>query len=176
MQSVAPERSGWRDLELSQRHRRWGYDVPAVDIDYFLAYDNGRVVALIEYKHQRAKPQDFAATNYQAFVDVANRAGLPAFVVRYYPPDFWMRVTPMNRHAAAFIPFDYQDMTEHDFVALYYRMRNRTTPHEVAAGLIRALPDSRPENLDLWSNRKVRAHMWEGKLDGYPGSPAPRKG
>jgi hypothetical protein len=64
MRDVAKERSGWRDLELSQRHRAWGFDVPAVDIDYFLAYDNGKAVALIEYKHERAQPQDFTSRNY----------------------------------------------------------------------------------------------------------------
>jgi hypothetical protein len=45
---VKKERSGWRDLELSGRHRRWGWDCPAVDLDFlFLEYDKGKAVALV---------------------------------------------------------------------------------------------------------------------------------
>jgi hypothetical protein len=62
----AEERTGWRDEELSLRHRLyWGRDCPAVDVDFMLSDapemfdDNFRLVeyyhskpkALIEYKH-----------------------------------------------------------------------------------------------------------------------------
>ena len=36
MAEVRPERTGWRDEKLSQRHRMWGWDCPAVDIDFLL--------------------------------------------------------------------------------------------------------------------------------------------
>ena len=35
MPEVKKERSGWRDLALSLRHKMWGWDCPAVDLDFF---------------------------------------------------------------------------------------------------------------------------------------------
>ena len=166
--NVAPERSGWRDLELSQRHRDWGFNAPAVDVDYFLAYDNGKAAAMIEYKHARARGQDFTSRNYQAFVDVATRAGIPAFSARYYPPTFWFRVTPLNLLAAKFVSLDYADMSELDYVTLYYHIRGSQIPPGIAAALHAELPPVRPENIDLWHNRSVRASMWKDSLKGYP--------
>ncbi len=32
--SVRQERTGWRDEKISQRHREWGYNCPAVDLDF----------------------------------------------------------------------------------------------------------------------------------------------
>ena len=34
--SVRAERTHWRDEALSERHRLWGYDCPAVDVDFLL--------------------------------------------------------------------------------------------------------------------------------------------
>lgn len=31
---VRKERTEWRDLSLSKRHRRWGWDCPAVDLGF----------------------------------------------------------------------------------------------------------------------------------------------
>lgn len=62
---TAEERTGWRDQELSNRHRTWGHDCPAEDVDFLLdtqptmfndsfrlvEYYHARPKALIEYKH-----------------------------------------------------------------------------------------------------------------------------
>ena len=54
---VRRERSGWRDEWISKRHRLWGFDCPAVDIDFLmLEYDRSVPCALIEYKEQHARP------------------------------------------------------------------------------------------------------------------------
>lgn len=43
MKAVAEERNGWRDERISKRHRQWGRDCPAVDIDFLmLEYDRDR--------------------------------------------------------------------------------------------------------------------------------------
>jgi hypothetical protein len=48
---VRRERTEWRDLELSKRHREWGLNCPAVDIDFLMVeYYYGKPVALIDYK------------------------------------------------------------------------------------------------------------------------------
>lgn len=37
-----PERTGWRDENLSRRHREWGFHCPAVDLGFLLIeYDTG---------------------------------------------------------------------------------------------------------------------------------------
>lgn len=48
----AYERSGWRDMELSGRHRIWGFNCPAVDLDFLMVeYNLGIAIAVVEYKH-----------------------------------------------------------------------------------------------------------------------------
>ena len=78
----ANERHGKRDNTISEKHRRWGYNVPAVDIDFLLIeYDQAKAQALIEYRHANGTiRQD---TSIKAITDLANRAGLPFFIVQY---------------------------------------------------------------------------------------------
>jgi hypothetical protein len=40
----------WDNQALSNRHRDWGYDCPAVDLD-FIVVNKGKIAALVEYKH-----------------------------------------------------------------------------------------------------------------------------
>ena len=128
---VRPERTGWRDLSLSQRHRRWGWDCPAVDLDFlFLEYDNGKAVALVEYKHEQAAPQYRTHPTYQAMIDLGNRAGVPVFGVRYAGDFSWWRVCPLNAHAKTWIG-QRTRMTEHEWVTLLYRVRGRDVPADL---------------------------------------------
>lgn len=123
--TVKAERSGWRDLRLSERHRRWGWDCPAVDLDFlFLEYDNGKAVALVEYKHERAAPQFATHPTYQAMIDLGTRAGVPVLAVRY-ADDFssWL-VVPLNDKAKAALP-ERLTMTEREWVTFLYRLRGR---------------------------------------------------
>lgn len=78
----ANERHGKRDNTISEKHRRWGYNVPAVDIDFLLIeYDQAKAQALIEYRHANGTiRQD---TSIKAITDLANRASLPFFIVQY---------------------------------------------------------------------------------------------
>ena len=53
--TVKEERSGWRDEMLSQRHRDWGFNCPAIDIDFLLIeYNSAKVKALVEYNMDEA--------------------------------------------------------------------------------------------------------------------------
>ncbi len=48
---TAGERTGWRDREISQRQRRWGFHCAAVDLDFVLVeYCVAAPVAIVEYK------------------------------------------------------------------------------------------------------------------------------
>src|ERR1700676_3377212 len=102
------ERSGWRDQEISARHRDWGTDCPAVDIDFFLTeYNHGKPVALIEYKLYTVDTVDVSKPSYQALIDLANNYGgkggpLPALLVFYWPVEWAFCVHPLNESAKRF--------------------------------------------------------------------------
>lgn len=92
----ANERHGKRDNIISEKHRRWGSNVPAVDIDFLLIeYDRAKVQALIEYRHANGNIRQDASI--KAITDLANRAGVPFFIVRYrYATDdgtLWKKAT-----------------------------------------------------------------------------------
>jgi len=125
---VREERSGWRDQRISERHRSWGYDCPALDIDFLmLEYDAGKAMALVEYKHEDAAPIRRGHPSIRALVDLADRAGLPAFVVRYTDDFIRWYVTPLNEHARR-LHAEASFMTEQQWLTLLYRCRGRSLP------------------------------------------------
>lgn len=125
---VSEERTGWRDGRISDRHRQWGYDCPALDIDFLmLEYDAGKAVALVEYKHEDAPEVRRSHPSIQAVIDLADRAGLPAFVVRYADNFASWYVIPLNDHARAVFATE-GSLTEAEWVALLYRCRGRSLP------------------------------------------------
>lgn len=138
---VKPERSHWRDQALSLRHRSWGYDCPAIDIDFFLVeFHEGEPKALIEYKSEWAQmPNDRAL---RAMRQLANNSKIPLFVVFYNSGDWWFRVVPCNAWARAAV-HNIVTFSEHDYVRLLYKVRGIPFPCEVAATLNTYTP-SRP--------------------------------
>tara|TARA_Y100000310_G_scaffold318724_1_gene373138 strand:- start:1642 stop:2037 length:396 start_codon:yes stop_codon:yes gene_type:complete len=125
---VKVERTGWRDQGLSNRHRAWGWDCPAVDIDFLmLEYDTGIPVALIEYKHARAKMQSQNHPSYRAISTLATRANIPFYAVRYTNDYSQYRIIPLNDLAKAITPHRI-DLSEQDYVNFLYDLRNRP-PH-----------------------------------------------
>ena len=127
---VRQERTGWRDLRLNDRHRLWGWDCPATDIDEFVEYDNGKAAALIEYKNEYAQVVYPTNTNRRALVDVCDRARLPCFGVRYADNFAWWRITPLNDEARRVITGCVQ-MSEREYVAFLYKLRGREAPADV---------------------------------------------
>lgn len=92
------ERTNWRDVNLSERHRKWGLAVPAVDLDFLLIeYDKGHPSAIIEYKMELAPPQFPSHPSYRALATLGDRAGLPVFVVRYAQNFSWWEDHPAQR-------------------------------------------------------------------------------
>ena len=130
------ERSGWRDQRVSQRHRQWGYDCPALDVDFLmLEYDTGKVVALVEFKHERAAPVNAGHPSMRAICDLAVRADIPAFVCRYGDDLSWWYPSPLNDQARAFLP-EAKHLSEREWVELLYRLRGRKLPSEWSEQLI----------------------------------------
>ena len=135
MREVRQERTGWRDEALSQRHRRWGWDCPAVDLDFLmLEYDHGKASAIVEYKNEHAAPQYASHPTYQAMIDLGNRAGIPVIACRYADDFSSWKVTPLNDKAKEYIPTR-KEMKEPDFVSLLYRLRGYDVPQSVLDGI-----------------------------------------
>ena len=135
MPEVRQERTGWRDEGLSQRHRRWGWDCPAVDIDFLmLEYDNGKASALVEYKNEHAKPQYVSHPTYQAMINLGDRAGIPVIACRYSDDFSKWRVVPLNTKAREFIP-ERVELDEADWVRLLYKIRGREISDDILEGM-----------------------------------------
>lgn len=126
---VRQERTGWRDLALNELHRGWGYDVPMVDIDFLaVEYNHRRAYAVIDYKHERAYDLGLRSANASALADLATRAGVPALIVRYWPPpvgsnDWVFQTFPLNDAARAFAKAGYL-LSERGYVRMLNTMRD----------------------------------------------------
>ena len=128
---VAPERTGWRDQALSERHRNWGWDCPAVDLDFLLLeYDNARAVAIVEYKFESAPTQRTAhlSSSYEAIVELGtnHKRSLPVFGVRYADGFSWFIVTALNESAKRHLGELQKRMSEYEYVAFLYKIRGQT--------------------------------------------------
>lgn len=150
---VRQERTGWRCEKISKRHREWGYDCPAVDLDFVVAeYNYGKPVALIEYKEKSAGPQKLTHPTYKALTALANGyvdGALPFLVVFYDTENWCFRVLPINDRAKVFYRHvEGVWISEQRFVKSLYLLRknvltssdeaaiaklNNVTPVEVAA-------------------------------------------
>ena len=81
------EAKEWRDEWISERHRTWGYELPATDIDFMLVeYTGDRPVALIEYKTTNSI--DYVGwlkvlRGHRPVSNLATQANLPSFIVAY---------------------------------------------------------------------------------------------
>lgn len=142
MREVRAERTNWRDEKLSRRHREWGWDCPAVDIDLLMVeYDRGRAAAIVEYKNEHAKKQTMKkmSANYKALIDLGNRADVPVFTCRYSDDLTQYRVTPLNKAALFFARNQgfftetqkQAIMSEETWVTFLYAIRGRAVPQKV---------------------------------------------
>jgi len=152
MRHVRQEQTHWRDAALSLRHRQWGADLAAVDLDLVLVeFDHGTPRALIEYKSAGAQV-DFSSPSVKALERLATAAGIPFAVVKYWPDTWAFAITPMN--AAARRAFKAGECTEVGFVRQLYELRGRVMPVRIAEALSCELPPlnpgvSEPSPIDL---------------------------
>ena len=129
----ANERTGWRDESLSLRHREWGYDCPAVDLDFLLIeYDHAEPKALVEYKNEHAQPIHInKSPSIKAMANLANNAQLPAFLVRYADDFSWWKVKALNTYALPYMEQAEMYFNEVEYVTLLYRVRGRKIPQSI---------------------------------------------
>jgi hypothetical protein len=137
---VRGERTGWRDKDLSLRHRDWGFNCPAVDLDFLMVeYNLGLPVGLIEYKHHRAKMPNVQHATYRALSALAETSALPFCVAFYWPEDWSFRVYPVNATAGRHFTSP-EDMSEYEFVSRLYRLRRLVLNQALAGRLNRTRP------------------------------------
>ena len=129
---VRPERTHWRDESISARHRLWGYDCPAVDIDFLLIeYDRKQACALVDYKHEKL-PEWHRNASSAAIADMATKAGIPAFICGYAEDFSWFWPVPLNAQAERWISeHDGRRLTEEEWVKMLYGMRRREMPSNI---------------------------------------------
>ena len=137
------ERTGWRDQAISNRHRNWGFNCPAVDLDFVVVeYNIGKAVAVIEYKCYGAEKPNIKHPTYRALIDLCNsyrKAPLPFMIVFYCNEDWWFKVYPVNSTAREFYTPG-QVMSEKEYVTSLYDMRKLVIEDSV----LRKLSDIKP--------------------------------
>lgn len=126
-QRVSDETRVRNSLLLSHRHREWGHDCPAVDLDFVLAeYNHGVAVAIVDYKHHL---EDIASTNgrtHQVLADFHDVDGhqYPFFIARFWPDTWAFKVRAMNDRARLHLcTAEWQPCNEQQYVRMLYRLR-----------------------------------------------------
>ena len=146
------ESTGWRDLDLPLRHRTWGDDVPAVDLDFVaLEYNYLVPVALIDYKSgfsyaesARDRANFAALSKLASFYDgprsegpaPADGRGIPFIVVPYERRPWRFKIQPRNDVAHEILPLaaTNTELSEERYVRFLYWLRgNGAPPPEVLA-------------------------------------------
>ena len=139
---VRQERTGFRDESISKRHRDWGFDVPATDIDFLMIeYDYGSPKGLIEYKNENANV-DFnkltdngaAPQSYKAIKLLADKSKIPFLVVIYTTDLTQYFVIPMNDYAKKYVSKETL-LSETQYVELLYKIRGRFMPQKIIEGI-----------------------------------------
>lgn len=132
-------------------HRGWGDALYSTDLDlleYTYSSSSGQPVAVgaFEYKHLNAPVASPTDAQLHLIADVATRASLPAFFVRYtgatdgYAPSFF--VYPMNLAAEETgIAYEGVHLSERAYANFLHRLRGDTTPPGTAVQLSTARPD-----------------------------------
>ncbi len=116
---IPKERSGFRDEKLSKRHRMYGWNAPAQDLD-FIEYYHLKPIALIEYKHERAVI-DVHSHQCTVLKNLGDMASLPAFIA-VYNDQYEYDVYPLNDLARKTLK-DWTHLPEQRYVAFLYYLR-----------------------------------------------------
>lgn len=126
------------NIELSDRHREWGDDVPMVDLDYLLVeYNHGVAVAVIDYKYHLASLGNTNKKTNSTLSGLYDSTGrqLPFFIARYWPDVWAFKLKAVNESGikwlndalASLAPdragLEWVDLTEYQYVFLLYRLR-----------------------------------------------------
>jgi hypothetical protein len=139
----ANERTGWRDKELSERHRLWGFNCPMVDLDFLaVEYHIGKPVLIADYKRFTAQKPDLRHPSYKAITLLADgyQDGPLPFIIPFYWPNIWaFRVIPVNEEARKHF-YEDERLTEKEYVSRLYRIRSLALTGNIIPALNNTLP------------------------------------
>lgn len=129
---VTQERSGIRHLELSRRHREWGVDCPATDIDCLVEIARGVPVAIIEYKRDTADLEQ-SLQSWRSLWILADKARIAFFLAVWSQSagEYSFRIERANNRGVEMIRehrgISRQDetMSEREYVKFLYLIRDR---------------------------------------------------
>ena len=129
---VRLEKTGWRDEWISNRHRTWGFDCPATDIDFLMVeYSKREPMALIEYKtvgSMKYLGHKKALLDHLPVSRLATMANLPSFIVAYDQKEILFYVKSTNSIGEAKLLVDtWRVMAEKSFVDFLYHLRGICT-------------------------------------------------
>jgi hypothetical protein len=122
---------------MSGRHRAYGRNVPAVDLDLLLVeYDMARPVAIIDFKYGLDRDVNLAHPSLRALGQLhgADGRSLPTFVCKYREaqPQWWFALHAVNERANRVLEWadveEGQLLSERFLVTLLYAMRGRPLP------------------------------------------------
>jgi hypothetical protein len=124
-----PERTQWRDQKLSERHRAWGFNCPAIDIDFLMVeFHTGKPVAIIDYKRYTGSIKNLNQKSIDAISTLANNSNIPFFVVFYWDDVWAFQITAINNIAKNILLQHKIDedkiLTEQQYVYFLYKLRN----------------------------------------------------
>jgi hypothetical protein len=139
---VRQEQKAWRDCAISARHREYGVDCPAVDLDFLLVeFHIGKPVALIEYKRYPTPLSLTSNATFPALLSLAEdrREPLPLLVVRYWPDIWAFQNARLNIVAERHFSLG-EILCERDYVARLYKLRRLALTAHLDALLKTDLP------------------------------------
>lgn len=141
-----------RDMSFHIARRRFGYNLPATDID-FLEYDNKQPVLLWEAKSTRSGWRNGKRTaSMEAQWNLAMRAEIPYRIVEHN--EDWSIVSVCNvsdwNKGLPVIESE-QEMTLREFVTWLYEKRGRDIELELGGGMLVEIDwhDRIPESLEI---------------------------
>ena len=128
------ERTGWRDQELSARHRKWGDRLYVVDVDFLMVeYCARRAGMMVDYKHHVARSSvDENTASHQALAWLADGRSIP-FVICIYNLDIeepLFEVLPVNQTAKDYFVEPYV-LTEENWIHFQHHLRGLAQDEEL---------------------------------------------
>ena len=128
------KRTGWRDQELSARHRKWGNRLYGVDVDFLMVeYYARRAVMMVDYKHHVARSSvDENSASHQALAWLADGRSIP-FVICIYNLDIeepLFEVLPVNQTAKDYFGGPHI-LTEENWVRCQHHLRGLAQDEEL---------------------------------------------
>ena len=131
------------------RHRAWGFNCPAIDIDFLMVeFHTGKPVAIIDYKRYTGSIKNLNQKSIDAISTLANNSNIPFFVVFYWDDVWAFQITAINNIAKNISLQHKIDedkiLTEQQYVYFLYKLRNiKLTKQEEE--LIKSLNDKLPK-------------------------------